>query len=122
MKPSEFYILNKPEPYRSMLMHLQVVISNTLPEAQLLFKWKLPFFYIGSRPVCYLNQSRDYVDVAFYHSAYIPEKYNKYLVSEKRKIVRSLRYRSMAEINDSILISILEALEKVKEKGFYRKD
>lgn len=103
-------------------MHLQAVITNTLPEAQLLLKWKLPFFYIGKRPICYLNQSKAYVDVAFYHSAYIPKKYYPFLVSENRKIVKSLRYKSIVEIDDALLIDILEALEKVKEKGFYKKN
>ncbi|NNL61027.1 MAG: DUF1801 domain-containing protein, partial [Flavobacteriaceae bacterium] len=47
MNPAEEYILNQPEPFRSILMHLQVVLEHTLPEAELKYKWRIPCYYIG---------------------------------------------------------------------------
>ena len=63
MKPAEDYILKQPEPYRSILLHLQLVIEQTLPEVELKYKWRLPCYYIGKRPICYMNKSKDYVGI-----------------------------------------------------------
>lgn len=122
MKPAEDYILNQPEPYRSILMHAQVIIEHTIPEAELKYKWKIPCYYVGKRPICYLNASHknEFVDVAFWHSSYIT-KYTEHLVSEERKVVKSLRYKTLEDINDKILISILEQVNTCKEDGFYKK-
>ena len=93
-----------------MLMHLKSVIELSFPDADLLFKWHIPFFYIGKRPFCYLNQTKNYVDVAFFHRGKV-EDYNDLLISEKRKVVKSLRYHSLDAIDETVLI---EVLEKVK--------
>jgi hypothetical protein len=120
MNPAETYILKQKEPFRSIMMHLQVVIENTLPTAELKYKWKLPCYYIGKRPICYINQSKDYVDVGFWHSAHIPKKFDRYLVSENRKIVKSLRYKSLEEIEDEVLVAILKEVELHKDKSFWK--
>lgn len=120
MKPAEVYILNKPEPFRSIMMHLQTVITHTLPTAELKYKWKLPCYYIGKRPICYINQSKDYVDVGFWHSAYISKKFDQYLVTEKRKIVKSLRYKTLEGIDDVVLIDILNEVFEHKDKSFWK--
>ncbi|WP_407557642.1 DUF1801 domain-containing protein [Winogradskyella sp. 4-2091] len=122
MNPAEAHILKQPEPYRSIYLHLQVLIEHTLPEANLLYKWRLPCYYIDKRPICYINQSKDYVDVGFWHSAHLSKKWDSYLVTEKRKVVKSLRYKTQDDIDDSIFISILKEVEGIKQKGFYKKD
>lgn len=119
MNPAEEYIHNKPEPFRSILMHAQAIIVHTIPEVELKYKWRIPCFYVGKRPICYLNQSKDYVDVAFWHSKYIT-KYTEHLVVEKRKVVKSLRYKTLEEINDTILIAILKEIYSYKAEGFYK--
>ena len=122
MNPAEDYILNQPEPFRSILMHLQVIIEHTFPDVELKYKWRIPCYYIGKKPICYLNASHkhDYVDVGIWHSAHLT-KYDEYLVSEKRKVVKSLRYKSMEEIDDEIFIAILKAVDAYKVEGFYKK-
>lgn len=45
MNPAEDYIYNQPEVYRAILMHLQVVIEQTIPEIELKYKWRIPFYY-----------------------------------------------------------------------------
>ncbi len=122
MNPAEAHILKQPEPYRSIYLHLQVLIEHTLPEADLLYKWRMPCYYIDKRPMCYINQSKDYVDVGFWHSAHLSKKWDSYLVTEKRKVVKSLRYKSLEDIDDAIFISILKEVEGLKEKGFYKKN
>lgn len=121
MNPAETYILKLPEPYKSILMHLQVLIEHTLPQADLLYKWRMPCYYIDKRPMCYINQTKDYVDVGFWHSAHLSKKWDAYLISEKRKVVKSLRYKSLEDINDEIFISILKEVESLKNEGFYKR-
>jgi hypothetical protein len=122
MNPAEDYILNQPEPYRSILLHIQVIIENTLPEVELKYKWRIPCYYIGKKPICYLNAShkKEFVDVGFWHSAHLT-KYDDYLVKEDRKVVKSLRYTSLEEIDDAIFIAILKEVELYKEEGFYKR-
>lgn len=119
MKPAEAYILKQSEPFKSILMHLQVLIEHTFPEAEMKYKWRIPCYYIGKRPICYLNQSKDYVDVGFWHSAHLT-KYTAHLVSENRKVVKSLRYKALEDIDDQLLIAILKAVEKYKNKSFLK--
>ncbi|APY00940.1 uncharacterized protein DUF1801 [Lacinutrix venerupis] len=123
MNPAEAYILNQPEPYRAMLLHVQVIIEHTIPEVELKYKWRIPCYYVGKKPICYLNASHkhEFVDVAFWHSNYIT-KYTEHLFSEKRKVVKSLRYKSLEDIKDAILISVLQQVNNSEENGFYKKE
>jgi hypothetical protein len=108
MNPSEEYILNQPEPYRSILLHLQVIIETTLPEVELLYKYKIPFYYIHKKPFCYLNASHknQFVDVGFWKGNQI-DIHTDYLVTENRKMMVSLRYISLEEIDNKVLVEVL---------------
>ena len=123
MKPAEEYILNQPEPFKSILLHLQILIEATFSEVDLQFKWKIPFYYLNEKPFCYLNPSKKkgYVDVAFWVSAHLT-KYKEHLVSENRKVVKSLRYFKIEDINEEILLSVLKEAHSLKDKGFYKKN
>lgn len=120
MNPAEAYILNQPEPYRSILMHIQIVMEQTLPEVELKYKWRMPCYYFKKKPICYLRQAKNFVDIGFWHSNYLPAKYHAYLVSENRKVVKSLRYTSLEEINDAIFVEILQEVYKHKHKSFWK--
>lgn len=122
MNPAETYINNQPEPYRAILMHVQAIIEHTLPEVDLKYKWSIPCYYVGKRPICYLNASHKnkFVDVAFWHSAYIT-KHKALLVGENRKVVKSLRYKSLEAINDTVLVDILKEIYTFKDSSFYNR-
>ncbi len=107
MNPAEEYILKQQEPFKSILLHLQVIVETTLPDVELLFKWRVPFYYEGQHPVCYLNVTKGYVDVGFWGAQYFTKHLDK-LESDKRKYVKSLRYRTIEEIDDQVLIEVLE--------------
>lgn len=115
MNPAEAHILNLPEPYKSIVIHIQVLVEHTLPDANLLYKWRLPCYYIGKRPICYINHTKDYIDVGFWHSAHLSNKWDSYLVTEKRKVVKSLRYRSLDDIDDQVFIAILKEVETLQD-------
>ncbi|MDC6387126.1 DUF1801 domain-containing protein [Maribacter sp. PR1] len=122
MNPAENYIFSQPEPYRSILMHLQLVIEKTLPEVSLKYKWNIPCFYVDKSPICYLNAShkKQFVDIAFWNSAHLTKHLDK-MVSEKRKVVRSLRFASLEEIDDKVLTEVLEDAYLVRKNGFYKR-
>ena len=120
MKPAESYILNQPEPFRSMLLHLQILIEAAVPDIELKLKWKVPYYYYKNNPFCYLNVTKGYVDVGFWASAHLT-KYIELMVSKDRKIVKSMSYFSLDEINEEILFSVLEEAQEVNHKGFFNK-
>ncbi|MFD2564595.1 DUF1801 domain-containing protein [Aquimarina rubra] len=117
MKPAEEYILKQPEPFKSMLLHLQVIIEATLPEVELLFKWRVPFYYVGKSPICYLNVTKGYVDVGFWGAQYFTDHLDK-LEADKRKYVKSLRYHKPEEIEENIVVSILNQAYTYRNEKF----
>ncbi len=122
MNPAEEYILDQSEPFKSIILHIRMVIERILPDVELKYKWNIPCFYIGKSPICYINAShkKQFVDLGFWNSAHLTKHLDK-MVSEKRKVVKSLRYRALEEIDDSVLKEVfLEALS-LKGKGFYKR-
>jgi hypothetical protein len=109
MKPAEAYILNQPEPYRSILLHVQAVVEMTIPELDLLFKYKIPFYYWGKKPFLYLNvvPKKQFVDVAFYRGYELTLHQDK-LIEEGRSLVKSLQYSSLAHIENTVLTDLIK--------------
>ena len=123
MNPAEEYILNKDEPFRSILLHLKATIEAIIPDVEVKYKWHIPCFYVGKRPICYLNTSlkKKYVDVAFWNSAHLTKHLDK-MVSENRKVVKSLRYSTLEEIDNTVLTAILQEAYAVRKEKFYKRD
>lgn len=119
MNPAENYILNKPEPYKSMLIHLKSIIEHTILEADLKFKWKVPFYYVDSHPICYLNQTKDYVDVGFWNAAHLTKNL-EHMTTAGRKMMKSLRYKKLEDINDAILMEIVKEAYEIRDKKFWK--
>lgn len=109
MNPAENYILQQPEPYKTILLHLQILVEHTLPELELKYKYKIPFYYINGKPFCYFNAShkKQYVDVGFWKGNQI-QIHQEHLVTEKRKMMVSLRYKALEDIDDTIFIDVLK--------------
>ena len=109
MNPAEEYILNQLEPYRSMLMHLQSLIEYEIPEAELKYKYKIPFYYIYGKPFCYFNAShkKQFVDVGFWKGNKI-QIHKKHHVTKNRKMMISLRYKTLEEIDNVVFIDIIK--------------
>ena len=120
MNPAEDYILQQPEPYKSILLHLQMIIQTALPEMELKYKWKVPYYYLDGNPFCYLNvpKKKGFVELGFWASAHL-SKYNEFLVTDGRKVVKSFRYTILEDINQEILLAVLEEAKQVNHKGFW---
>ena len=112
MNPAENYILNQPKTWRSILLHLQVVIEKTVDKVDLKYKYRAPFYYLNGNPFCYLNVTKGYVDVGFV-KANLLKNHEEYLIKGNRKIIRSLRYKRLEEVNDQILIDVLQEAQKL---------
>lgn|SRR5690606_14722053 len=108
MKPAELYILEQDEPFRGILLELQILVESTVPEAELTYRFRLPFHDIGGRPFCYMNASRKkgYVDLCFWNSAHLTLHPDK-LVRDGRRIMRSLRYFQREEIDGRVAVELL---------------
>ena len=119
MNPAEEYILQQPEPFKSMLLQLQVVIETTIPEVELLYKYKIPFYYIAGKPFCYLNVTKGYVDIGFWSSAHFT-LHQEHMNTKGRKVMKSLRYYSPQDIQEEFLIEVLQEAYEVRGKGFWK--
>ncbi|WP_400077609.1 DUF1801 domain-containing protein [Winogradskyella sp. R77965] len=117
MNPAEAYILKQSEPYKSILLQLQSIIEAVAPNPELLFKWRIPFYYCNDIPLCYLNQSKDYVDLAFWHFEKLDE-FTEHFVNANRKSIRSLRYKSVEDINDEVVVYVLQKQLEINTNPF----
>ena len=119
MKPQDLYILNQPEKYRKILLHISTVFEQTLPDVVLEFKWKIPYFYLNNKPFCYLNASHkgQFVDVGFAKGFQL-KKNQQYLIADNgRNTVKSLRYFSVETIDNAVLISVINEAKTVCYKA-----
>lgn len=107
MNPAEAYIMRQPEPFRSLLIHIQFLIEREVPTAKLLYKYNIPFFYIeGKLPFVYLNFSKTYVDVGFTRGAHLTQHLD-HLIGKNRKHMKSLRYFSMDDLDEVVFTEVL---------------
>ena len=117
MKPAEQYILQQPEPFRAMLLQSQVLVTQTLPQATLHFKWSLPMYFVEKAPICYFNMTKGYFDLCFW----VREPWKVHLdvlISENRKFVKSLRYYHPDEMNANHIIDCVNEAFRTRKPGF----
>lgn len=109
MKPTEVYILNQPEKYQDMMLHVLSVMEQELSQSELLFKWGIPYVYYKKKPFCYLapNHKKGYLDVGF-AKGFELKRNREVLVAENRNTVKSLRYFTIESINNEILIDVIK--------------
>ena len=115
MKPTEEYIVRQPEQYQIMMLHVISVVEKELIASELLFKWGIPYIYYMKKPFCYLapNHKKGFLDVGFAKGFQL-KRNQDILVDENRNTVKSLRYYSIEEINNTILIDVID-----EAKSFY---
>jgi len=115
VKPAVVYILNQPEPFRSVILHVIAVIETNLPGISLEYKWSVPYFYYKKKPFCYLNASHKhhYVDVGFAKGFYLKNNLQYLIADNGRNTVKSLRYKSLEEVDNAILTAVLLEASKL---------
>lgn len=120
MNPAEAYILNQEEPFRSILLELQAFIEHHLPQADLKYKYRLPFYYLKGKPFCYLNTTREYVDLGLCHGAHLTVHLDQ-LESKGRKLMKSLRYATLESIDHAVLKEVLQEAARHAGKSIFRR-
>lgn len=110
MKPTELYILNQPEKYQAILLHIIYVVEQTLPDIKLEYKWKIPYFYYKKKPFCYLNASHknDFVDIGFAKGFQLKKNLEYLIADNGRNTIKSLRYKSIEDVDNDILIAVIK--------------
>ncbi|WP_167342194.1 DUF1801 domain-containing protein [Nonlabens sp. SY33080] len=115
MNPAEDYIYKAPEPFNHIMMDLHVLISSNFPDAVLKYKWSLPFYYLkGNIMFCYINFRKKYVDLGLAYGSELSNKHNKLVAGEGRKRMRSLRYFSMDDMDNKVLLETLIELQNLR--------
>ncbi|WP_281239413.1 DUF1801 domain-containing protein [Flavobacterium praedii] len=109
MKLTDEYIHRQPEKYKVMLLHLISVFEREVPNLELLFKWGIPYFYYKKKRFCYLapNHKKGFVDAGFARGFQL-KRNQDFLVDENRNTVKSLRYFSLLDIDNAILIDVIK--------------
>lgn len=116
MNPAEAYILSKPEPWRLILMELQAIIKQTLPDIEEQYKWHLPFYSVHGRMCCFLNFRKTFVDLGFTSGVFITAHQEHLIAGEGRKNLRSLRYKCLEDINVKLLQEVLLTAAELNKK------
>ena len=119
MNPAALYVLEKPEPFRSILLHLKATVEHAIPDVDLMYKWRLPFFYVENNPFCFLNFSKKSVDLVFWHGTHLTQ-HTDVLNSEGRKHMKSLRYKTLEDIDQQILNEVLLEAYSLRDRKYYK--
>lgn len=111
MNPALMYIDTAPEPFRGIMMHLHASISLAFPDVLLKFKWRLPFYYLDEKTMfCFLNYRGTFVDLGMPYAAQLTDLQHLLVAGEQRKMMRSLRFYKLDEINDALVLQTLQDL------------
>ncbi len=115
MNPALEYIDRTPEPYRSIMLHLQVLVEIAIPEAQLKYKWRMPFYYLDDKTMfCFFNFRKKFVDLGMTYGNELSNKHGVLIAGEGRKMLRSLRFETIEDIDDTMVIETLKELKEIR--------
>ena len=109
MKPTEEYILRQSAEFQQIVFFFFSVVEQELPDAELLLKWGVPYFYYEKKPFCYLapNKKRGFVDIGFAKGFQL-KLHRDILVDENRNTVKSLRYFKIDSVEDTVLREVIK--------------
>lgn len=99
------YILALPSQKREMYTLLRDVINETVPGVKEKIAYGIPFFHL-KKPFCYLHQHNDGVDLSFPSGHLFAEKFPE-MDKRNRKLVRTLHYQKVEDINLGLLQEVL---------------
>jgi len=93
------------------MWHLKSLIEYAAPEAQLKYKWHLPFYYVGEKSMfCFLNFRKNFVDLGIPKGIELTNSHGKLIAGEGRKSLRSFRFENLTDIDDVVVLSTLTEL------------
>jgi len=98
MNEVQEYIAAQRSSQKEMLSVLRRWILDLGPHAQEKISYKVPYFYFYG-PLCYLNPAIDGVDLSFVNGKKLSNE-QKLLEEKNRKTVASIRFHSLAEVEE----------------------
>ena len=104
MSPVDYYILDQPKELKPIIKKLRELILSASPFIEEKMVYKIPFFY-GAKRIFYINSQNNWVDLGFCEGYLLGE--NKIILSKNRKQVKTIRFFSVTEINDDIVLPII---------------
>ncbi len=106
MNPAETYILQQDKPWQELMLQLKMVIERQVPGADLKYKHGIPFYYLKTRPFCYMLATKKYVDLGIVRGSMLTNN-TDHLEKGKRTTVRSLRYKKPEDLDMEVLETVL---------------
>jgi uncharacterized protein YdhG (YjbR/CyaY superfamily) len=98
MNEVQGYIALQRSSQKEMMSVLRRWILDLGPHAQEKISYTVPFFYFYG-PLCYLNPAADGVDLSFTKGKKLSNGH-KLLEGKNRKTVASIRFHSLAEVEE----------------------
>lgn len=98
MNTVQEYIANQRPLQKEIMSVLRTWILDLGPHTQEKISYKVPFFYFYGH-MCYLNPAVDGVDLSFTQGTKLSNE-QKLLEEKDRKAVASIRFHSLAEVEE----------------------
>jgi hypothetical protein len=98
MNAVQEFIANQPNQQKEIMSVLRMWLLDLGPHAQEKISYKIPFFYFYG-PLCYLNPVFNGVDLGFAQGKRLSNE-QKLLQSKNRKVVASILFHSLAEVEE----------------------
>lgn len=116
MNPALENTHNVPEPFRAIMMYLQLLVEVASPNAQLIYKWHLPFYYLDKKSLfCFLNYRKTFADLGLAYGDALRDKQGVSIAGENRNMMRPLCFYKLEDIDDTVVIETLQELELLRE-------
>ena len=106
MNPAETYILQQEQHWQALMIQIKTIIEKQVGEAELKYRHGIPFYYLKTRPFCYMLATRKYVDVGIVRGSMLTNN-TDHLEKGKRQQVRSLRYKKAEDLDVDVLETVL---------------
>lgn len=111
MNPVETYIYNQEGEVREILSYLHDLFTQRYGMTYRI-RFRIPFYDI-TKWVCYVNpQKKGGVELCFLHGRWMDDP-NNILESKGRKQIHGITYKTLNDIDEDLLISVIEEAIRV---------
>ncbi len=108
------YILSQDELSRQLIFLLRDIILSTTPEITERLSFNCPFYHYKGM-LCYISIEKKTVYICFCRGVLLKEKY-PILKIKNRKLIASISYKNMEEVDVDLIQNILKDSMKLNEK------
>jgi hypothetical protein len=105
----------------AMLYAAKQLLEDSIPNVQLLIKWRVPFFMYHGH-LCYLGKHKDHITIGFFYGHQLSNVQQKlHGEADKLKQVRYLRFYEKEQLYEDVVIEILAEAMMVNEENLKKK-